>query len=70
MPYSNITSTLQNVTSSTIGLAAVSGAAAAAGNMGGAVSEDDKCSVTSASAVPGHTPYSTETATTAASVGL
>ena len=61
---------MHNVTSSsTIGLGALSNSSAIGGNMGGSVSEDDKCSVTSASAVPGHTPYAAETATTAASVG-
>lgn len=53
--------------SSVTGLSAAAAVAAAA--IGGAVPDDDKCSVTSASAVPGNTPYSTETASTAASVG-
>lgn len=66
----NAASTPQTVTSSsTTALSAAAAAVAGGGcNLGGAGSEDDKCSVTSASAVPGNTPYSTESASTA-SVG-
>ncbi|XP_065220387.1 protein tramtrack, alpha isoform-like [Planococcus citri] len=58
----------QVVTSSSV--TGLSAAAAAGCAIGGAVPDDDKCSVTSASAVPGNTPYSAETASTAASVDL
>lgn len=63
----NAGTTPQIVTSTSA--TALSAAAAAVSNigcnLGGALSEDDKCSVTSASAVPGNTPYSTESASTA-----
>lgn len=52
--------------SSTTVLSAAAAAVAASGcAIGGTVPDDDKCSVTSASAVPGNTPYSAESASTA-----